>query len=51
MPLPLKRKIEAAKKKRQAKDIELGKLDARSVSKASKRIRSRDKKNKNKKGL
>eukprot|EP00116_Pleurobrachia_bachei_P011312 sb/3471574/ len=40
IPLPLKRKIEAAKKKRQVKDIELGNLDAREVSKANRRLKA-----------
>ena len=44
MPLPLKRKIEEAKKKRQLKDIELGKLDVKSVSKSKKKNKNRSRK-------
>lgn len=44
MPLPLKKKIEEAKKKRQLKDIELGKLDAKSLSKSKKKGRRTRKK-------
>ena len=44
MPLPLKRKIEEAKKKRQLKDIELGKLDAKSMSKSKKKNSNRSRK-------
>ncbi|KAL5252326.1 hypothetical protein ACHWQZ_G015184 [Mnemiopsis leidyi] len=46
MPLPLKRKIEAAKKKRLLKDVELGKLDAKSLSKSKKKDKNRSRKKK-----
>ena len=49
IPLPLKRKIEEAKKRRQAKDVELGKLDGREVAKANRRLKSA-KEEKKKKG-
>ena len=43
MPLPLKLKIEAAKKKRLLKSVELGDLDARFVAKMTKNVKKRGK--------
>ena len=46
IPLPLKRKFEAAKKKRQEKDIALGKLDVTCKKKSNNRRAGRTKKSK-----